>query len=117
MRSPILSYVVPIAAILLGLSILLIRWSSGRWRKALRIVQMISGVYLLICLLAYLIPTQVTRLYGKVRAKPQPASRELFQGIRYIREVRTDPPMVIHIALINLDAPGIRFIVTPPNPV
>jgi len=117
MRSPILHYVIPSALVFLILSLIIARWTSGAWRRALRILQIVSGGYLLLLLLAYLIPTQGTDLYGKFRPKPQSETHALFQGIIYIQEVRTTPsPMVIHVVKIDLDAPGIRFVVTPPNP-
>ena len=52
--------------------------------------------------------------------RPQPAATRqiLFEGVTYIRDVRTDPrPMVIHVLLIDLSAPGIGFLVTPGQPV
>ena len=40
--------------------------------------------------------------------------RELFQGIRYTRDARRAPrPLMIHVMRIDLDAPGLRFLVTP----
>lgn len=51
------------------------------------------------------------------RPLPEPLTRELFHGITYRRETRTDPrPLVLHILEIDLDAHGIGFTVTPPNP-
>src|SRR6185369_8883705 len=104
MRSPILHYILPTALILLIVSLIAVRWISGRWRKALRIFQIVVGAYLILLLLAYLIPTQGTDLYGKFRPKPQSETRDLFQGIAYIQEVRRSPsPMVIHVVKIDLD--------------
>src|SRR4051812_6041085 len=48
------------------------------------------------------------------RSQPSAESRELFRGIHYTRDVRQLPrPMVIHVARIELDAPDLRFLVTP----
>jgi hypothetical protein len=48
------------------------------------------------------------------RALPEPARTRLFQGIDYVREVRSTPrALVIHVVTVDLDAPGIRFFVTP----
>lgn len=48
------------------------------------------------------------------RPLPSPTGQRLFQGIDYIREVRAEPrPVIIHVVRIDLDAPGIRFFVTP----
>lgn len=52
--------------------------------------------------------------------RPQPAAvrQTLFEGVTYIRDVRTEPrPMVIHVLLIDLSTPGIGFLVTPGQPV
>jgi hypothetical protein len=38
----------------------------------------------------------------------------LFEGVTYTREIRREPhKMIIHVVKIDLDAPGIRFLVTP----
>jgi hypothetical protein len=53
--------------------------------------------------------------------RPQPpalAEHPIFQGITYTRDVRKSPrPLLIHVARIDLDAPGIEFLVTPAQPV
>jgi hypothetical protein len=51
--------------------------------------------------------------------RPQPASTQetLFQGVTYIRDVRSEPrPLVIHVVRVDLAAPGIGFLVTPGDP-
>lgn len=49
--------------------------------------------------------------------QPKETRRELFQGITYQLKVRQSPrPMVNHVLLINLRAPGVRFLVTPGSP-
>lgn len=52
------------------------------------------------------------------RPQPEPVQRRaLFQGVTYTREVYTRPrPNVMHIVTIDLDAPGIKLMVTPPDP-
>src|SRR5829696_4517000 len=48
------------------------------------------------------------------RPQPDPTRRALFEGIEYVREIRQRPrPMVIHVARIDLSAPGLSFLVTP----
>jgi hypothetical protein len=48
------------------------------------------------------------------RSPPSPLRRELFQGVTYVREVRRLPaPMVSHLLIIDLRAPGMGFLVTP----
>lgn len=49
-------------------------------------------------------------------AQPEPLEQQLFTGVEYVREVKTAPrPMVVHIVTIDLQAPGIRVLVTPPE--
>lgn len=51
------------------------------------------------------------------RTQPPPLAQDLFKGIHYTREIRQSPrPMVIHTVTIDLHAPGLRFLVTPPKP-
>jgi hypothetical protein len=49
--------------------------------------------------------------------RPLPAEMQhvpLFQGVTYSRQVRTEPrPLIVHFVRIDLDAPGIGFLVTP----
>ena len=51
--------------------------------------------------------------------KPQPAPTQemLFEGVEYIRDVRSSPrPMIIHVVKVDLKAEGIRTLVTPGDP-
>lgn len=116
MSSPILRFVIPALIVFLFLSLIAIRWVRGRWRKGLRAAQVVTGVYLLMLLLAYAVPVYGIALYDRFRPIPKSETRPLFQGITYTRDVRSSPrPMVIHLVTIDLDAPGIRFLVTPPD--
>lgn len=48
------------------------------------------------------------------RPLPPVVEETLFQGIEYVRDVRSTPrALVIHVVRIDLDAPGIRFYVQP----
>ncbi len=52
--------------------------------------------------------------------RPQLANTrvELFDGITYLRDVRQQPrPLIIHVVQIDLDTPGLSFLVTPSDPV
>jgi hypothetical protein len=52
--------------------------------------------------------------------RPQPPNTrvELFDGITYLRAVRQQPrPLIIHVVQIDLDTPGLSFLVTPSDPV
>jgi hypothetical protein len=48
------------------------------------------------------------------RPLPTPEQRTLFPGIEYVRDIRTTPvPMVIHVVRIDMQTPGLNFLVTP----
>ncbi len=49
------------------------------------------------------------------RPLPEPvAAAQIFEGITYQREIRSEPrPMIAHVVTVDLDAPDIRFLVTP----
>ncbi|CAG0936915.1 hypothetical protein TFLX_05812 [Thermoflexales bacterium] len=52
--------------------------------------------------------------------RPQPVNArvELFDGITFIRDVRQQPrPLVISVVQIELNTPGLSFLVTPSDPV
>jgi len=43
--------------------------------------------------------------------------RELFKGVRYLREEVADPrPLVVHVVTVDLTAPGVGVLVTPGEP-
>ena len=51
------------------------------------------------------------------RPVPSDTQQALFEGVTYIRDVRRDPrPLVIHVVVVDLDAPGIALLVTPGDP-
>jgi len=52
------------------------------------------------------------------RGQPEDLQTALFRGIDYTRRAtRTPRPMVIHVVSIDLKTPGVRFLVTPGDPV
>jgi hypothetical protein len=52
------------------------------------------------------------------RPQPENTRVELFDGITYIRDVRQQPrPLIVHVVQIDLDTPGLSFLVTPSDPV
>ncbi len=82
------------------------RPKPSRLRNALEI-----GAILLVGLL---LGVGVAALWYFHRPQPPPTRETLFEGITYERDVRTSPrPLVIHVARIDLRAPGISFLVTP----
>lgn len=51
------------------------------------------------------------------RTIPSNLQKPLFQGITYVRDVRSEPrPLIIHVVTVDLDASGIGFLVTPGLP-
>jgi hypothetical protein len=74
-----------------------------RWAMVLCVVAVAGGI---IC-------------YIRVRRSPPvplPEKRPLFQGIFYHRDVMSIPrPLVVHLLKIDLRAPGLSFLVTPPQ--
>jgi hypothetical protein len=49
-----------------------------------------------------------------IRPQPKSSQERLFEGVTYIRDVRSSPrPMVIHVVKIDLKADGISVLVTP----
>ncbi|MEA3351385.1 MAG: phosphodiester glycosidase family protein, partial [Chloroflexota bacterium] len=51
------------------------------------------------------------------RIQPSPKQKMLFQGVEYIRDVRSSPrPMVIHIITVDLQVKGTRIQITPGDP-
>lgn len=117
MSSPNIQIIIPVQIIILIASLIALRWTPGRWREGVRILRNVSAAYLVLLLLAYLIPTYSLYVLDRFRPIPEPETRALFQGITYRRDVRASPrPMVIHSVRIELDAPGIQFVVTPADP-
>ncbi len=56
-------------------------------------------------------------LWINFRPQPAPKQEMLFEGVEYIRDVRSSPrPMVIHVIKVDLQAEGIRTLVTPGDP-
>jgi hypothetical protein len=80
-----------------------------------RLVRCLAGLALLPILLLFASAVYVYWDYH--RPLPPAVHRDLFQGITYTREVRHAPrPIVLHVVSIDLDAPGIHFLVTPGQP-
>lgn len=113
MSSPNL-YLPLLGLLLLGLSLWLKRYA--RVRRIARTSLRLSAIFLIAVLLSLIGPRLYTRLYGLL-PQPPDEERDLFVGVHYTRDVRQQPvPMVVHIVKIDLDAPGLRFLVTPPSP-
>ena len=49
-----------------------------------------------------------------LRGQPRPETRALFHGVRYERRVMREPRVLVaHVVRVDMDAPGIGFLVTP----
>jgi len=85
----------------------------GLWRLRRRKV---LTALLLIPTLVLGVTAAVFIWYGH-RPLPTPTSEQLFPGVEYIREVRSDPrPLALHVVTIDLTTPGLEFLVTPGTP-
>jgi len=72
------------------------------------------GLLTVLALVALIVSAGFLWYYN--RPRPDDTQRLLFQGVEYIRDVREDPrEIIIHVVKIDLDAPGIEFLVTPPD--
>ena len=68
-----------------------------------------AGLVLILCLVAYL-------LYDRGRPAPISRKEELFEGVTYYRDLQYLPrPMIAHVLVIDMNTPGLKFLVTPPD--
>lgn len=88
----------------------LIRWRVRMW------IRILGG-------LALVLPGLAGGLVGGYwfwfthRSQPPPVREEWFEGVRYERRVFQQPrPVVAHLIWVDLQAPGVEFAVTPPQP-
>lgn len=82
-------------------------------RRVLSVVLVVTSA----CLLALLLLTGSAWVWLQVRSQPAEKNQALFQGIRYVRDVRQSPrPLVVHIVTVRLRESGIEFLVTPGDP-
>ncbi len=69
------------------------------------------------CLVGSVFSIVAAYAWVNLHPQPRPANQTLFKGIEYVRQVRQSPrPMVIHIVTVDLQQPGIGFLVTPGDP-
>lgn len=69
------------------------------------------------CLVGSVFSIVAAYAWVNLHPQPGPANQTLFKGIEYVRQVRQSPrPMVIHIVTVDLQQPGIGFLVTPGDP-
>lgn len=70
----------------------------------------IALILLLLCLCS------LVTLYYWGRPLPVEQRQELYEGVVYYRKVHYSPRLLIaHIVTVRLDAPGVSFLVTPPD--
>lgn len=89
------------------------RKATGRARRSIRVAS--AGLLLILAVL--LAASGAYSFWIAHRPLPGNTRQVVFEGITYVREVRRSPRLiVIHVMLVELDAPGIRFLVTPGDP-
>lgn len=103
----------PFVAGLVCLAAATVLWRrKGRARRKLRL----TAVLLVIGALPVLIGGGYW-VWFTHRPQPPPTRQALFEGITYLRDVRSEPrPLVMHIVTVDLDAPDLGFVVTPGPP-
>jgi hypothetical protein len=107
------------SAFLLGGAVLglFARWLNRRRRRSARRVRRVawassSAIAILLTLLC--LSAGGYMFWYSHRPRPPSERRALFRGIDYVRDVRNSPrPMIVHVATIDLAAPGVHFLVTP----
>lgn len=69
------------------------------------------------CLIVSIFSIVAAYAWTNFHPQPKPVRETLFAGVEYERQARNTPrPMVIHIIKVDLQQPGIGFLVTPGNP-
>ena len=70
-----------------------------------------SALCIVLCLLVV-----AYALYDRGRPAPISKKEELFEGVTYYRDVRYFPhARIAHILVIDVETPGLKFLVTPPD--
>jgi len=91
---------------------------ARRVRKKLLKIVLLLGVAVLVVIGAPLIASGTGLLWYTHRPRPDNTRQILFEGITYTRDVRSEPrPVIIHLITVDLAAPGVRFLVTPGEPI
>ena len=81
----------------------------SKWRRVGRILFSLTTLFLIF--------VGGYWLWFTHRALPAPEDKEIFQGVRYRREIRTSPrPLILHVVTIDLTNPNVSFLVTPGAP-
>lgn len=89
-----------------GISIYRTWKAKRRWKKLLNGLTTLFWVGV--------IAVNMVLLWYYNRPRPEDTRRMLFKGVEYIRDVRDEPrPVIVHVVKIDLDAPGLEFLVTP----
>jgi Phosphodiester glycosidase len=103
--------------VLLAVAFVLVRRRRKVTSRTFRAVSaFISALAIILAVIALVVGGYLV-WYGH-RPLPGDTRQALFEGVMYIREVRSQPrPLVISVVTVDLDAPGIGFLVTPGQPV
>lgn len=94
-------------------------WAArAAWRRRGAWARRWLGPALAVLCVALAGPSLVAGGYGlwvRYRPHPSPLERTLHPGLTYRRLPRLEPrPLVIHVATVDLDAPGLELVPTPP---
>lgn len=95
-------------------------WVKRRARAWLRLaglVAQMAAIGVLTAFIGVLLIPRIAAPLHHLRPIPGDTRQALFAGVTYIRDVRREPrPLIIHVITIDLDTPGLRFLVTPGDP-
>jgi hypothetical protein len=97
-------------AVFVGL--IVFRKNTQYWGRAAR--TSISALFSLIGVVLLIIGVVV--YWYTHRPVPESIERQLYQGVMYYRDVRTEPrPIIIHVITIDLNTANVEFKITPPD--
>ena len=101
--------------LLLGLLALIAAGLAGRYLTGRWLVRLARGAFLLAGI--FLLAVSAYQVWFTHRPIPPDITRQLYPGVIYHREARTQPrPLMIHIIEIDLSQPGLQLHVTPGDP-
>lgn len=86
------------------------RWKVRRWLRRAAGVVLIAPALLGLAVSGF-------RIWFTHRSQPEEVREQWFAGVSYQRVVRQQPrPIVAHLVRIDLEAPGLELLVSPPQP-
>jgi hypothetical protein len=107
-------HAIPISLLLSVAGFWLLKRTTGRLRTLILVIHLAAIGVLVFLVGPLVVPRALSLAYA---SQPDSVEEVLFEGVTYIRDVRRTPrPLVIHVVEVDLDAPGIGFLVTPGEP-